>query len=139
VISTSETKTVGEILKEQGVIKERPKEEEVKKPEYGFEKEDDLKKVIMSVEKLGVEIQGLKEVKFQADEKIRDLTEKMGELRSLVFQRESSIKELESKIKFIEDAVSDIEPQKITKCLSRNHSTRHGILFRDSRPEKYFQ
>ena len=117
-ISTA-SKTVGEILKEQGVIKERPEKEEEKKTEYKLEKEDDMKKVIMNTEKLSVEIKNLKEVKFQADERIRELTEKIGELRSLVFQRESSIKEMESKIKFIEDAVSGIEPKKITREMEK--------------------
>jgi DNA repair exonuclease SbcCD ATPase subunit len=73
----------------------------------------------MKVEKLGVEVKNLKEVKFQAEDRIRELTEKIGELRSMVFQRESSIKEMQSKIKLIDDAVSDIEPKKITKEMEK--------------------
>ncbi|MFH1473613.1 MAG: hypothetical protein ABIE55_01845 [Candidatus Aenigmatarchaeota archaeon] len=119
---STESKTVGEILKEQGVIRDRPEKEEEKKPEYKLEKDDDLKKVIMNMEKFSVEIKNLKEVKFQADERIRELTEKIGELRSLVFQRESSIKEMESKIKFIEDAVSGIEPKRITKEMDKRRA-----------------
>jgi DNA repair exonuclease SbcCD ATPase subunit len=112
-VSTAK-KTVGEILKEQGVIRERPKEEEAEKIEHEEEKEVDMKKIVIKLEKLSVEIADLKEVKFHADERIRELSEKIGELRSMVFQRESSIKEMESKVKFIEDAVSSIEPKKVS-------------------------
>ena len=114
----AEKKTVGEILKEQGVIKERPKEE-VDVPEQKIEKGKELESVIMKVEKLGVEVNNLKEVKFQSEDRIRELTEKIGELRSMVFQRESSIKELQTKIKLIDEAVSDVEPKKISKEMEK--------------------
>jgi len=117
-VSTAKKKTVGEILEEQGVIKPRPKEK-VEKPKYKFEQEVDLKKIVMNVEKLAAEVNALKEVKFHADERIRELAEKIGELRSLLFQRETSIKEMESKIKFIDDAVSDVEPKKIRKEMEK--------------------
>jgi DNA repair exonuclease SbcCD ATPase subunit len=108
-------KTVGEILKEEGVIKETPRKEEVKEEKLGFLDELSLKKTIMEIEKLRAEVDGLKEVKFHSDERIKELAESIGELRALIFQRDSLIKETESKLKVLEDAVSDIRPEKIIK------------------------
>jgi len=113
---TAAKKTVGEILKERGIIKERPKEQEAEK-KYKFEQEVSLKDVVMKIEKLGAEVSALKDVKFQADEKIRELSEKIGELRSLLFQRETLIKEMESKVRVLNDTVSEIEPAKIRKSM----------------------
>ncbi|MBN2203074.1 MAG: hypothetical protein JW700_02740 [Candidatus Aenigmarchaeota archaeon] len=111
-----ETKTVVEILKEKGIIKERPKEEEKK---YKFEQEVSLKEIMMRIEKLGAEFIALKDVKFQADERIRDLSEKIGELRSMIFQRETMIKEMETKVKMLSDSVTDIEPMRIRKDMEK--------------------
>jgi chromosome segregation ATPase len=113
-----EKKTVGEILKERGIIKERPKEEEAEK-KYKFEEEVSLKEIVMKIEKLGAEVIALKDVKFQADERIRELSEKIGELRSLMFQRETLIKEMESKVRVLGDSVSEIEPTKIMKEMEK--------------------
>ena len=113
-----EKKTVGEILKERGIIKERPKDEEAEK-KYKFEQEVSLKDVVMKIEKLGAEVTALKDIKFQSDERIRELSEKIGELRSSLFQRETLIKELESKSKQLSDTVSDIEPNRIRKEMEK--------------------
>ena len=113
-----EKKTVGEILKERGIIKERPKEEEAEK-KYKFEQEVSLGDIVMKIEKLAAEVTALKDVKFQADERIRELSENIGEIRSLLFQRETLIKEMESKIKLLNDSVSDIEPSRISKEMEK--------------------
>ena len=111
-----EKKTVGEILKERGIIKERPKEEEKK---YKFEQEVSLGDIVMKIEKLGAEVSAIKDIKSQSDEKVRDLSEKIGEIRSQIFQRETMIKEMETKIRLINDSVADIEPKKIRKRWKR--------------------
>ncbi len=110
-------KTVEEILKEEGVIKEPPREEE--EPVIKVEEKIDLRNVVMNVEKLAAEVKALREVKFQADERIRELAEKIGELRSLIFQRESLVKEIESKVRLLDEMVSDIRPQKIKKEMEK--------------------
>jgi chromosome segregation ATPase len=112
-----EKKTVGEILKERGIIKERPKEEAGET--YKFEQEVSLKDIVMKIEKLGAEVTAMKDIKYQSEERIRELSENIGEIRSLLFQRETLIKEMESKIKLLNDSVSDIEPNKIKKEMEK--------------------
>lgn len=110
-------KTVEDILKEEGVIKPPP--EEKNKEKIKFEEEIDLRKVVMSIEKLQTEVEAFKDIREQNDERIREVTEKIGEIRSLFFQRESLIKETETKVKMIEDVVSDINPSKYMKELEK--------------------
>ena len=119
-----EKKTVGEILKERGIIKERPKEEEKK---YKFEQEVSLGDIVMKIEKLGAEVSAIKDIKSQSDEKVRDLSEKIGEIRSQIFQRETMIKEMETKIRLINDSVADIEPKKIRKEMEKRKEEIEGI------------
>jgi chromosome segregation ATPase len=124
-------KTVEEILKEEGVI--RPLPEGGEKEKIKFEEEIDLRKVVMSIEKLQTEIDTFKDMREQYDERIRELTEKIGEIRSLFFQRESLIKETETKVKMIDDIVSDINPSKYMKELEKR---KEEILESQARIEK---
>lgn len=116
-------KTVGEILEEQGVIKHREEEEEpkenVEEKKISFLGEIKIKQLVMDVEKLKAEIDGLKEIKFSSDERIKELAESLGELRSLLFQKDSLTKELEAKIKLLEESISDVDPKKISKQLQK--------------------
>jgi chromosome segregation ATPase len=123
-------KTVEEILKEQGVIKEPPPEE---KEKIKFEEEIDLRKIVMSIEKLQTQIDTFKDVREQNDEKIRELTEKIGEIRSLFFQREGLIKETETKVKMLEDVVTDINPSKYMKEMEKR---KEEILEAQAKVEK---
>lgn len=124
-------KTVEEILEEEGVIKPPPKEE---KGEVKFEEEKiDLRKIVMSIEKLQTEVSTVKDFKQQNDEILRELTEKIGEIRSLFFQRETLIKETETKVKMLEDMVSDINPPKYMKELEKR---KEEILETQARIEK---
>ena len=124
-------KTVEEILKEEGVIKPLP-EETKEQANFGEEKID-LRKVIMSVEKLQTEVSTLKDFKQQNDDITRELTEKIGEIRSLFFQRESLIKETETKVKMLDDIVSEINPQKYMKELEKR---KEEILESQAKIEK---
>lgn len=128
----SEEKTVGEILQEEGIIKPLPKEREKPKADFGDE-QIDIRKVVMSVEKLKTELDTLKEIKFQSDEKLRDVIEKLGEIRSLLFQRETLIKETELKVKKLEDIVSDISPTNIMKEMEKR---KQEILQVQAKAEK---
>jgi chromosome segregation ATPase len=113
-------KTVGEILKEQGVMAEsersEPKEErESSEGKISFFGEIKIKQLVMDVEKLKAQIDALREIKFTSDQRIKELAENIGELRSIIFQKDGLVKELESKMKIMQDSVNDIEPKKISK------------------------
>jgi len=107
-----EEKPVGEILKEEGIIKEEREVEE--KP---TEEKVDIHNVLVEVEKLRAVIDTLKTVKLDTDQRIRELAEAIGEIRSLFFQRDAGIKEMETKLEKIEEVVKDIKPEKIRKQL----------------------
>ncbi len=86
------------------------------------EQEIDLKKLTMQVEKVQLELSSLRNMKQQNSEQIRKIMEGLGEVRSLVFQKEALVDELKTKIRKLEDVVSDIEPRKIRKDLSKRET-----------------
>lgn len=112
------TKTVEDILKDEGVIAPERKKEAAKpvseKPDYT--------RILMNMEKLQTEMETVKDFRKQSDEVMRELTEKMGELRSQLFDRESIVKETESKVKIIEDMVSEIDPKKYMREMESRKS-----------------
>ena len=128
-------KTAEEILKEEGVIKERPNEETI----VNVEEKIDLRNILMRVEKLSAEVNALKEIKFQADERIREVSEKIGELRSLLFQRESSIKEIEMKVKMIDEIVSEIRPQKIKEEMNKRKEETEKVELKLEKVETMYK
>jgi chromosome segregation ATPase len=111
-------KTVEEILKEEGVIKpEEPRRAEVKvlPKDESFQ----LKAINIAIEKLTAEVNALKGMNHQASERIMQLTESIGEMRSLIFQRDATIKENERRIGKLEDVVSEINPENIKKEIQK--------------------
>jgi len=124
-------KTVEEILKEEGVIQPVPEQKKEEKPE---EQKPDLTRMLINIEKLQTEVNTIKDFKKQNDEVIRELTEKMGEIRSLFFQRESLIKETETKVKTLDDIVSDISPSRYMKEME---GRKKEILAVQARMEKF--
>jgi chromosome segregation ATPase len=108
-------KTVGDILKEQGVISPERKteqKEEVKISLFGEAKNRQLE---IDIEKIKAEIQALREIKFTSDQRIKELAESIGELRSTLFQKDNLVKELEAKLKMIQDNVNEFDPKKIAR------------------------
>lgn len=122
-------KTVGEILKEQGVIspeKEEKKEEqkeEIEEKKISFLGEIRIKQLVMDLEKIKAEVEGLREVKFSSDERIKELSESIGEMRSLIFQKDSLVKELEAKIRLLEDSINEVEPKKISRDFQKQEES----------------
>ena len=129
-------KTVGEILEEQGVIRHREEEESKEEPEekkISFLGEIRIKQLVMDIDKIKAEIEGLKEIKFSSDERIKELAESTGELRSVLFQKDNLTKELEAKIKLLEESISNVDPRKISKQLQKQEES---ITEAEARVEK---
>jgi DNA repair exonuclease SbcCD ATPase subunit len=124
-------KTVEEILKEEGVIQPVPEQSKEERPK---EEKPDLTRMIINIEKLQTEVNTIKDFKKQNDEVLRELTEKIGEIRSLFFQRESLIKETETKVKTLDDIVSDISP---SKYMREMESRKKEVLDVQARMEKF--
>ncbi|MCW1296997.1 MAG: hypothetical protein OH319_04930 [Candidatus Parvarchaeota archaeon] len=109
----TEAKTVGEmaaILQEIPVEDEEVKEEEKREEKAGIE--IDPKQLFIEIEKMKVEIDGIKEDKTRIEEKIDRFVESIGELRSLLSQREVSFKEQEIKLNKLVEIVGEIDPTK---------------------------
>jgi hypothetical protein len=76
-------------------------------------------KLAMDVEKLGVKVDSLAEMRNVIEERIGRIMESIGEIRSMVFARESSLKELEAKLGKFSAMVQDLEPQKYMRELDK--------------------
>jgi hypothetical protein len=69
----------------------------------------------VEIEKLKVKIDAMKESKEAADENIQNLSENIGEIRSLVMQTDANFKTSLSKIEKMDDEISDVRPREISK------------------------
>ena len=110
-----EERPVGEILKEEGIIREERRDVV---PEEIPTRNDELTKVLMDIEKVRAVVSTLREMEKDKEEMINELSENIGEIRSLFFQRDASIKETISKVEKLEDIVKEIKPQKFLKKLA---------------------
>jgi len=71
----------------------------------------------VEIEKLKVMLDSVKETSHVTDESIRNVSEGVGEIRSMVFQADAELKENAIKMEKIEDEISEIKPQEIAKKL----------------------
>jgi len=137
-------KTVGEILEEQGVIKPREEKKEESKEDLEEKKisflgEIKIKQLVMDIEKLKAEVDGLREVKFSSDERIKELAESIGEIRSMLFQKDSLVKELEAKVKLIDDSIAIIDPKKVAKDFQKEEERINQTEARTEKVESMYK
>ncbi len=91
-----------------------------------FVDEIDLRAILSDIEKLKAEISALKEVKFNADARIKELSESIGELRSAGLQREQGSREIEAKVTKIDEIVKNVQPQIILTELAKRQRELEG-------------
>jgi chromosome segregation ATPase len=133
LVKKPKERPVGEILKEEGVIKEEKEEERPATEKI------DVHNVLMEVEKLRAIVDTLKTVKFDVDERIRELAEAIGEIRSLFFQRDAEIKEIGTKLERIEESVKDIKPEKMRKQLEERDRELNAVNAKLEKLEEMFK
>ncbi len=85
--------------------------------EGDFKPDIDFRALMMNIEKLNAKVEALREVKFQSDERLKELAESVGELRSMSFQRENAITEIQAKLGTTEELVNSIKPETVMKKL----------------------
>ena len=90
-------------------------QEEVADVQPAAQKED-LK---LELEKLKVLVDGMREEKKAVQESLQNISESMGELRSMIFQSEGLSKELEMKEEKVQEEISEIRPSEISKRLRK--------------------
>lgn len=91
-------------------------QEEVSDVQPAAQQKEDLK---LEIEKLKVLVDGMREEKKAVQESLQNISESMGELRSMIFQSEGLAKELEMKEEKIEEDMSEIRPSEISKRLRK--------------------
>lgn len=91
-------------------------QEEVSDVQPAAQQKEDLK---LEIEKLKVLVDGMREEKKAVQESLQNISESMGELRSMIFQSEGLAKELEMKEDKIEEDISEIRPSEISKRLRK--------------------
>ncbi|MBN2202774.1 MAG: hypothetical protein JW700_01115 [Candidatus Aenigmarchaeota archaeon] len=72
-------------------------------------------KLSIEIEKLKVMIDTFKESKKATDEAIQNISENIGEIRSMVMQADANFKTTSANMERLEDEVSDIKPKELTK------------------------
>lgn len=77
----------------------------------------------IEVEKLKVMIESMREAKNATDSLIQNVSESLGELRSMVFQSDALIKEMETKLEKVDDEISEVRPKEISKKMRETKDT----------------
>ncbi|MBI4020018.1 MAG: hypothetical protein HY367_01690 [Candidatus Aenigmarchaeota archaeon] len=99
----------------------------------GLQRELIESRMKIETERLKAMIDAVKESKQATDERIQRVTESIGEIRSLVFQREGAMSQQELKVKKLEEMIGEVKPQEIAKEFGKRDKT---IAQEDLRLEK---
>jgi len=129
---TEEEKKLGnkiskkELMEKYGVTKEIPErevEEEIptlKQTKYLKEEgEVKLSDLILRIEKMDGKLDIIDRFRNDMDERTRQLSEEIGELRSMTMERERSFDRIKSDFEKVKDTVSGLEPMKLRKILDK--------------------
>jgi hypothetical protein len=98
-----------EIKEVQAVVTETNNEAQIKESRSSEGNYD------VEMEKLKVMLDTVKESARVTDETIRNVSESIGEIRSMVFQADAELKENSIKMEKIEDDITEVRPQEIAK------------------------
>jgi len=115
-----------ELIERYGVTKEIPErklEEEIPIPkETKYPKgegEVKLSDLILRMEKMDGKLDIIDRFRNDMDERTRQLSEEIGELRSMIMERERSFDIIKTDFEKVKDTVSGLEPMKLTKLLDK--------------------
>jgi len=103
-------KTVGEILKEEGIIKENEEKAEPPKKEEVREAE-----IILKIEKLAGKVELQKDMINKFNDRFSSISETVGDLRRMIIDKEKFFDKLSADFEKLKSEVEDVEPQKIAK------------------------
>lgn len=101
--------------------------------------EVNLLELINNMDKLQAEILALKEIKFQSDEKAKQISEGLGELRAMVFQRDAIYKENDAKLGKMEVIVNEIQPQVIMAAIQKREREVNEVRARIEKNDSILQ
>lgn len=101
--------------------------------------EVNLLELINNMDKLQAEILALKEIKFQSDEKSKQISEGLGELRAMIFQRDATYKENDAKLGKMEVIVNEIQPQAIMAAIQKREREVNEVRARIEKNDSILQ
>ncbi|MEM0473148.1 MAG: hypothetical protein QXF88_00300 [Candidatus Aenigmatarchaeota archaeon] len=81
--------------------------------------ETEINKINVEMEKIKAFLDAQKDLRVATDEKLQRLTEGIGELRSMIFQKESEIDKMNVKVQKIEEVFNDVKPEQYTRELQK--------------------
>ncbi|MCD6477829.1 MAG: hypothetical protein J7K87_02395 [Candidatus Aenigmarchaeota archaeon] len=105
-------KTIGEELKEEGLIVEPKKEDEI---EITKKSEDPIVNLTMRVDRIEGKLEAIMSRLEAFSQSITDANDKIGDLRRLVMDREKTSTELEANFEKVKMIVEDLDPERITR------------------------
>lgn len=101
--------------------------------------EVNLLELINNMDKLQAEIMALREIKFQSDEKAKQISEGLGELRAMVFQRDTVYKENDAKLGKMEVIVNEIQPQVMMAAIQKREKDVNEVRARIEKNDSLLQ
>lgn len=79
----------------------------------------EIGKINVELEKIKTLLDAQKDLRAGTEEKIQRLTENVGELRSMMFQKESEIDKMQVKVQRMEEVINEIKPEQYSKELQK--------------------
>ncbi len=115
-----------ELKKKYGVTKEIPKreieEEYVETPrkmKEEFGGEADISELLLRLEKIDGKLEIFDSSRNESSERITQLAEEIGELRSMIMERERSFTKIETDFENVKETVSGLEPMRIKSAFEK--------------------
>lgn len=138
-----------ELKEKYGVIEEIPEREVEEDVETtGFSsaeiKEMSLPNLLLRIEKIDGKLEMLEDFKKGIDERISQLSENVGELRSTILEKEKFLSKVEKDMEMVLETVSGLQPEKIKKQFLKRDSEieeikasieKHEEMIRELRSE----
>jgi len=110
-----------ELIKKYGVTKEIPKrqiaEEYVEETpaEITSEEETKMSDLVLRLEKLDGKLEILDSSRNDVNERLTQVAEEIGELRTMMMERERTFDKVKSQFEIVKESVTDIRPERLTK------------------------
>lgn len=116
-----------ELVEKYGVTEGIPKrkiaeeyvEENIEEPIEGEMKISD---VILRLEKLDGKIEMLDKSRDEANERLTQLAEEIGELRTMIMERERSFDTVKSEFEVVKETVTDLRPERLKKIFDKTET-----------------
>ncbi len=105
----------------------KPAANEVKSEANASTTSGDLVKVNSEIERIKVSVEGFAEVRKSFTERFTSISEQIGELRNMIFERDKNIQEIELKAVKAYDLVDSVHPEKIMSEVQKQDAKSEAL------------